>query len=68
MTSLDGALERLAAADPESARLVELRFFGGFGWDQIAEAMDLSRATVHRRWKTARAWLAVELGGTGRDP
>jgi RNA polymerase sigma factor (TIGR02999 family) len=62
LVALDLALERLAAIDPEQARLVELRFFGGLTVDETAEAMNISPATVKRHWAVARAWLARELG------
>jgi RNA polymerase sigma-70 factor (ECF subfamily) len=62
--ALDAALERLAALDPEQARLVELRYFGGLTVEETAEAMHLSPATVKRRWTSARAFLAAELGAS----
>ena len=61
--ALHEALERLAAVDPERARLVELRYFGGLTIEETAEAMGTSPATVKRGWALARAWLARELGG-----
>ena len=61
--ALDDALEKLAALDPEQARLVELRFFGGLTVEETAEAMSISPATVKRHWAVARAWLARELEG-----
>ncbi len=61
LLALDEALERLAALDPEQARLVELRFFGGLTVEETAEAMTISPATVKRHWAVARAWLAREL-------
>lgn len=63
LLALDEALERLAAIDPEQARLVELRFFGGLTVEETAEAMSISPATVKRHWTMARAWLARELEG-----
>ena len=63
LLALDEALERLAAMDPEQARLVELRFFGGLTVEETAEAMNISPATVKRHWTVARAWLARELEG-----
>lgn len=63
LVALDEALQRLAAFDPEQARLVELRFFGGLTVEETAEAMHLSPATVKRHWSVARAWLARELEG-----
>jgi RNA polymerase sigma-70 factor, ECF subfamily len=64
LLALDQALERLAAMDPEQARLVELRFFGGLTVEETAEALDMSPATVKRHWTVARAWLARELEGS----
>jgi RNA polymerase sigma factor (TIGR02999 family) len=63
LLALDEALERLAAIDPEQARLVELRFFGGLTVEETAEAMDISPATVKRHWTIAKAWLTRELEG-----
>jgi RNA polymerase sigma factor (TIGR02999 family) len=59
--ALHDALERLAALDPEQARLVELRYFGGLGIEDTAEALGVSPATVKREWAVARAWLRREL-------
>jgi RNA polymerase sigma-70 factor, ECF subfamily len=64
LLAIDEALQRLAAIDPEQARLVELRFFGGLTVVETAEAMDISPATVKRHWAVARAWLARELEGS----
>ena len=59
--ALDEALERLAGADPQQCRIVELRFFGGLSIEETAEALGISPATVKRDWTTARAWLHHEL-------
>ena len=59
--ALDEALTRLAALDPDQAKIVELRYFGGLTVDETAEAMSLSPATVKRHWTLARAWLRREL-------
>jgi RNA polymerase sigma-70 factor, ECF subfamily len=64
LVALDEALDRLAELDPEQARLVELRFFGGLTIEETAEAMAISPATVKRHWTVARAWLARELEGS----
>jgi RNA polymerase sigma factor (TIGR02999 family) len=56
--ALDEALTRLAAFDPDLARLVDVRFFGGLSIEEAAEALDISPATVKRRWVLAKAWLA----------
>ena len=63
LLALDEALERLAQFDPEQARLVELRFFGGLTVEETADALNISPATVKRHWAAARAWLARELEG-----
>ena len=63
---VDEALRNLAQIDPERARIVELRFFGGLSIDEIAEAIDISSATVKRRLRSARAWLRNDLSGDER--
>ena len=57
------ALERLAQVDQHRARIVELRFFGGFSDDEVAEITGVSSTTVYRQWRSARAWLSRELTG-----
>ena len=59
--ALDQALERLEAIDPERARIVELRYFGGLSVEETAAELEISPATVKRHWSVARAWLAREL-------
>lgn len=61
---LDEALGRLDVMDPELARVVELRFFGGLKHPEIAEVTGASLRSVERQWSLARAWLYAELGGT----
>jgi RNA polymerase sigma factor (TIGR02999 family) len=61
LPALDEALTRLAALDPQQARIVELRFFGGLSVEETAETIGVSPATVKRHWSVARAWLAREL-------
>jgi RNA polymerase sigma factor (TIGR02999 family) len=63
LEELDQALTRLAAIDAELARVVEVRFFGGLSIEETAEALNVSPATVKRRWTLAKAWLARELRG-----
>lgn len=65
--ALDQALGRLAAADPDQARIVELRFFGGLTLEETAESVGRSLATVKREWRTARAFLHRELGLLARE-
>lgn len=59
--ALDEALTRLAEFDPEQARLVELRFFGGLSSEEAAGVLGVSRTTVKRNWNVVKAWLAREL-------
>jgi RNA polymerase sigma factor (TIGR02999 family) len=58
---VDEALRQLEALDPRAAAGVELRFFGGLNESEIAEALGISLATIHRDWKVARAWLVAQL-------
>ncbi len=61
LLALDHALQELSAADPDKARLVELRFFGGLSIEETAKVLDVSPATVTREWRLARAWLYRRL-------
>jgi RNA polymerase sigma-70 factor (ECF subfamily) len=65
--ALDEALTRLASFDPELARIVELRYFGGLTVEETAEAIGSSPATVKRHWAMARAWLKQALEGQPPD-
>jgi RNA polymerase sigma-70 factor, ECF subfamily len=58
---LDEALTRLAELDPQQARIVELRFFGGLSIEEASSVLEISPATVKRNWSVAKAWLAREL-------
>ncbi len=60
--ALDEALSKLAEQDPESARLVEFRYFGGMTIEQAADHLSIGRNTAARRWRAARAWLKREIG------
>jgi RNA polymerase sigma factor (TIGR02999 family) len=57
MVALDDALNRLAEVDPQQARVVELRFFGGLSIEETAEVLGVGTATVIRKWRVARAFL-----------
>jgi RNA polymerase sigma factor (TIGR02999 family) len=59
---IDEALRSLENLDPRAAAGVELRFFAGLKETEIAEALGISPATLHRDWKFARAWLLSQLG------
>lgn len=58
---LDDALNALATHDPAKAKVVELIFFGGLTYEEAAAVIGVSRATVHREMKMAKAWLHREL-------
>jgi RNA polymerase sigma-70 factor, ECF subfamily len=66
MLGLDEALVKLAELDPDQARLVELRFFGGLSVEETAEIMGISTATVKRSWSSARAFLHQQMSGVAR--
>lgn len=59
--ALDTALERLAAIDERKARAVELHYFAGLDYDEVARALDVSPATVHRDLRFAKSWLFDQL-------
>jgi RNA polymerase sigma factor (TIGR02999 family) len=58
---LHEALERLGTLDSRKAQVVELKFFGGLNYDEIAEVLKIARMTVRRDWEFARLWLYTEL-------
>ena len=58
---LDEALTRLAAARPQAAELVKLRFFAGLTLEAIAPLLALSPRTTRRLWAFARAWLRRDM-------
>ncbi len=61
LVALDDALHRLEAVNREASQTVECRYFAGLSLEEAAEALDLSVATVRRRWSFAKAWLRREL-------
>jgi RNA polymerase sigma factor (TIGR02999 family) len=62
LLALDEALVELARIRLTTARIVELRFFAGLDLEETARILGISRATVLRQWRFARAWLAQKLG------
>src|SRR5947199_10751931 len=60
---LNEALERLAMLDSRKAQVVELKYFGGLNYDEMAEVLKISRVTVRRDWEFAKVWLYTELHG-----
>ncbi len=61
LVALDDALNALTELDARRSSVVELRFFGGLNYDEIAEVLKVSEGTVRRDWNLARAWLFREL-------
>ena len=61
LVALDDALTKLAQIDERKSQIVELRFFGGLTGEEIAELMKLSPITVKREWRSAKAWLHLEI-------
>ncbi len=62
IVSLDEALRRLELRDERIGEVVRLRFYAGLSIEQTAESLDISPATVKRRWEFGRTWLFRELG------
>jgi len=62
---LDQALEQLGELDERLPRVVECRYFAGFTSEETAEALGVSKKTVDRDWKRARAWLRRTLAPVG---
>ena len=61
--TIDEALARLEALDPDQVRIVELRFFAGLTVEETARVVGRSPRTVKREWQLAKAWLYRELNG-----
>jgi RNA polymerase sigma factor (TIGR02999 family) len=69
LEDLDQALDRLEArpAHKRKCTIVELRFFVGLSYKEIAEVLGVSLATVVRDWEFTKAWLYQELNGANSD-
>src|SRR5438874_12367370 len=61
IVDLHEALERLATLDSRKAQVVELKYYGGLNYDEMAEVLKISRVTVRRDWEFAKVWLYTEL-------
>lgn len=64
LVDLNEALERLAQLDPRASQVVELKYFGGMSYDEVAEVLAISAITVRRDWEFAKAWLHKELAAS----
>lgn len=58
---MDEALEQLQAQDPEKARIVVQKFFGGLTNQEVAESLGVTERTVERQWAYAKAWLFQKI-------
>ncbi len=67
LLELDRALDQLAAEDERKARIIEMHFFAGLEFQEIAEALEISLSTVKRDWQFSRAWLYARLKGPADD-
>lgn len=63
LLELDRALDELATQDERKAKVIEMHFFGGLEFQEIAEALEISLSTVKRDWQFSRAWLYTRLKG-----
>src|SRR6185312_3582851 len=58
---IDEALTRLQAVDPEMARIVTLKFFGGLTNLEVAETLGVTDRTIYNKWTFAKAWLLKNI-------
>ncbi|MCG8418166.1 MAG: ECF-type sigma factor [Proteobacteria bacterium] len=63
LLTLHNVLDKMQHAHPRKAELVLLRYFAGLPMEEIAEVMAVSKRTLEREWRFARAWLRTHLGG-----
>ena len=59
--ALDDALTCLTELDPYKSRIVEMKFFGGLNFEEVAEVEKVSPRTIRREWRKAKAWLHQEM-------
>ena len=68
LIAIDEVLEQLAEIDDDQARIVELRYLAGLSLEETARTMGVSRSTVAREWRMARAWLKRRLSEHAEEP
>jgi RNA polymerase sigma factor (TIGR02999 family) len=68
LLDLDAAITALKAHDDRKAQIVQLHYFGGLKYDEMAEALGVSEATVHRELRFSRAWLKDRLTNGAKSP
>jgi RNA polymerase sigma-70 factor (ECF subfamily) len=66
LLAIDDALTTLAALDSRQSKVVELHFFGGLSWEEVAEVLKVSVGTVRRDWSLAKIWIYRQLTSGGR--
>jgi len=65
LVTLDLAIKKLSRIDDRKGRVVELHYFGGLNYEETAEVLGISAATVDRELRLAKAWLHRSMSGTG---
>src|SRR5262249_13002375 len=63
LLDIDDALARLAAEDPQAARLIQLRYFAGLSIEDAAELVGIARSTAYEHWSFAKVRLKTLLDG-----
>jgi RNA polymerase sigma-70 factor, ECF subfamily len=66
LLAIDDALTTLATLDSRQSKVVELHFFGGLSWEEVAEVLKVSVGTVRRDWSLAKIWIYRQLTGQER--
>jgi RNA polymerase sigma factor (TIGR02999 family) len=66
LLAIDDALTALAALNVRQSKVVELHFFGGLNWEEVAEVLKVSVGTVRRDWSLAKIWIYRQLISRGR--
>ena len=64
LLAVDEALSKLAEEDSTAAEVVKLRYFTAMSLEEVAEVLGIHRATAHRHWTYARAWIRAEVQST----
>jgi RNA polymerase sigma factor (TIGR02999 family) len=67
LLAIDESLAKLADEDPTAAEVVKLRYFAGMSIAEAADVLGIHRATAHRHWTYARAWIRAELLSSDTD-
>jgi RNA polymerase sigma-70 factor (ECF subfamily) len=68
LLALDEALRELELVDPRAARVVELRYFGGYTDKEVVDTLGIALSTVRRDWEFARSWLFDKMYGRPAKP